>query len=348
MALLVAYDGTPFRGWTDVRDRALRPTLSRLLRDDVVLEAASRTDAGVHSRGNACSCALPRACSEEELSQLVYSANQLLPPEVSIRRAALVASDFDVRKTCGKVSRLPHCCLVKLTVLGKVVLLQEGTTRLGGTQRVVFMMRHVLPTWLTLGCAGTPAHAPCIPAPCGPQEYHYFLSTAPQRDPLDRLRQWHVPPRRGVAWDADAAARAAALLRGSHSFAAFGNTPRGRERLLEADPSCHVRMLQLRRLGPSEYQVRVRGDRFLYKMVRNLVGTLVRVGLGELDEAELAGALADGRFARSSSVAITAPAHGLLLHRVLYAPADDPFATTGLGTHGLRPWRASSLRGVGE
>jgi hypothetical protein len=51
VALLVAYDGTPYRGWTDVRDTALRPTLARILRADVTLDAASRTDAGVHALG---------------------------------------------------------------------------------------------------------------------------------------------------------------------------------------------------------------------------------------------------------------------------------------------------------
>ena len=34
VALAVAYDGAGFRGWTDVRDSALRPALSRLLRQD--------------------------------------------------------------------------------------------------------------------------------------------------------------------------------------------------------------------------------------------------------------------------------------------------------------------------
>ena len=51
LALLVAYDGTPYRGWNDVRDSTLRPTLARILRHDPLLDAASRTDAGVHALG---------------------------------------------------------------------------------------------------------------------------------------------------------------------------------------------------------------------------------------------------------------------------------------------------------
>ena len=51
LAMLVAYDGTDYRGWTDVRDSVLRPTVAKVLRCDVarppLIEAASRTDAGV-------------------------------------------------------------------------------------------------------------------------------------------------------------------------------------------------------------------------------------------------------------------------------------------------------------
>jgi tRNA pseudouridine38-40 synthase len=51
VALLIAYNGSPYRGWNDVRDVAIRPTLSRILRHEVSLDAASRTDAGVHALG---------------------------------------------------------------------------------------------------------------------------------------------------------------------------------------------------------------------------------------------------------------------------------------------------------
>ena len=55
VALVTAYDGTPFRGWADVRDVALRPALERVLGQPIRVEAASRTDAGVHARGQAVS-----------------------------------------------------------------------------------------------------------------------------------------------------------------------------------------------------------------------------------------------------------------------------------------------------
>ena len=69
------------------------------------------------------------------------------------------------------------------------------------------------------------------------------------------------------------------------------------------------------------------GDRFLYKMVRNLVGALVKVGFGELEEDEVLEALETGEFAkRPASLPLTAPACGLVLRDVAYL--DDPFAAS--------------------
>ena len=265
LALLLSYDGTSYRGWTGIRDTEVRPALSRVLcaGDSLPLvEAASRTDAGVHARGQVATVNVEWALSDRELPQVIYSINQLLPDAICVRDAALVqASSFDVRANLGK-------------------------------------------------------------------EYRYALSTAPCRDPLRRLHEWQLPSRREAPrWDVLAVKHAARLLVGTHSFGAFGNTPRGAERKVEVDPRCTLRMLQLRQLGPTEFEFRMRGDRFLYKMVRNLVGALVKVGHGELHAEELAQALEDGQFKRSRSVPLTAPAHGLVLHRVLYE--SSPFRVDG-------------------
>ena len=87
VALVTAYDGTSFRGWADVRDVALRPALERVLGQPIHIEAASRTDAGVHARGQVCAFDVERAgMPPDELSQLQYSLNQLLPPEANSAR----------------------------------------------------------------------------------------------------------------------------------------------------------------------------------------------------------------------------------------------------------------------
>lgn len=262
VALVTAYDGTPFRGWTDVRDVALRPVLERLLGQPVRVEAASRTDAGVHARGQVCAFDVERAgMSPSELAQLQYSLNQLLPPELSVRHMALMPSSFDPRSNLGK-------------------------------------------------------------------EYRYALSIgAGSRDPLHRLYEWQVPARLGApAWNAEAAAAAARTLEGTHSFGALANTPRGSERKKEVDPICTLSRVRLHRTGRTQLSVRLTGSRFLYKMARNSVGAIVRVGSGELSLEELQHALRHGAFERSRSVPLTAPANGLVLHRVDFAPDKGPFA----------------------
>ena len=262
VALVTAYDGTPFRGWADVRDVALRPALERVLGQPIRVEAASRTDAGVHARGQVCAFDVERAgMSPDELAQLQYSLNQLLPPELSVRHTALMPSSFDPRSNLGK-------------------------------------------------------------------EYRYALSIgAGARDPLQRLYEWQVPARRGApAWDAEAAEAAARALEGTHSFGALANTPRGSERTKVVDPVCTLSRVRLHRTGRTRLSVRLTGSRFLYKMARNSVGAIVRVGSGELSLEELQHALRDGAFERSRSVPLTAPAHGLVLHRVNFPPEKGPFA----------------------
>ena len=58
LALLLSYDGAAARGWTSLRDEVLRPALCKVLRQpdaDLLVTAASRTDAEVHARGQVCS-----------------------------------------------------------------------------------------------------------------------------------------------------------------------------------------------------------------------------------------------------------------------------------------------------
>jgi tRNA pseudouridine38-40 synthase len=60
---------------------------------------------------------------------------------------------------------------------------------------------------------------------------------------------------------------------------------------------------------------RIEANAFLYRMVRRIVGALVRVGSGSLslDEFEAAFRAADGTWPNQ-----TAPAHGLCLVEVMY------------------------------
>jgi tRNA pseudouridine38-40 synthase len=137
------------------------------------------------------------------------------------------------------------------------------------------------------------------------KRYGFLLATDPVPSPFLRGRAWQV----GRSLDADAMWQAAACLRGKHDFAAFCAAP-GRAR----DPVCTVRAVRVvecrRRIG-----VLVSADAFLHHMVRNVVGTLVEVGLGRRPPGWVATVLA-GR--DRGAAGPTAPAHGLYLLSVLY------------------------------
>jgi tRNA pseudouridine38-40 synthase len=136
--------------------------------------------------------------------------------------------------------------------------------------------------------------------------YRYRIWNGESRSPLRTARAHHVPS----ALDVDSMRGAAALLRGTHDFAAFqtaGSAVRSTVRSLER--------LDVEGEPRGEINLYAEGDGFLRHMVRILAGTLIEVGLGRRDAAGLPAVLA----ARERSQAgRTAPAHALTLIRVFY------------------------------
>lgn len=97
--LVVAYDGTEFRGFAtqpDVRtvEGVLAKTLEKVLRHDVDLACAGRTDAGVHAWGQVVSL---EADPGVDPWHLKGALNRMLAPEVVVRSCELAAPDFDAR-----------------------------------------------------------------------------------------------------------------------------------------------------------------------------------------------------------------------------------------------------------
>jgi tRNA pseudouridine38-40 synthase len=140
--------------------------------------------------------------------------------------------------------------------------------------------------------------------------YRYEIWNARQCPDDEVGRVWHVPGR----IDADAMREASAVLVGEHDFASFATRPNFRQKSTRR----HLRRLTLTQDRPRISIVFV-ADGFLYKMVRNMVRGLVRVGEGRWSADDLARALA----ARDRSAAPgAAPASGLYLDAVLYG--DKP------------------------
>lgn len=136
------------------------------------------------------------------------------------------------------------------------------------------------------------------------REYRYRIHTGPWPDPFDARFVWHRPG--GLSLPR---MREAALpLIGEHDFASFCRRPQtgGTTRRLER--------LAVSRRG-DRVEISARANAFLHQMVRALVGTLVRVGDGKLDPAEVAGILRARDRSRTPNMV---PAHGLTLERVVY------------------------------
>jgi tRNA U38,U39,U40 pseudouridine synthase TruA len=70
------------------------------------------------------------------------------------------------------------------------------------------------------------------------------------------------------------------------------------------------------------FTVVISGDRFLYKMVRNIVGTIIAVACGHVEIEEVRIALDTGKW-RDKVTRICAPARGLTLHHVYYPPDHE-------------------------
>ena len=127
-----------------------------------------------------------------------------------------------------------------------------------------------------------------------------------------------MPPHLAPYWtfchrrlDVEAMRRAASYFVGKHDFVSFAANP---NRELESTVRS-VFSFDIRKNGP-RYTFTVRGDGFLYKQVRSMVGFLISVGKGnERPEAVLE--LLEAKAPRTARVE-TAPARGLFLWKVFY------------------------------
>ena len=111
--------------------------------------------------------------------------------------------------------------------------------------------------------------------------------------------------------DLEAMRRGAGFFVGRHDFVAFAANP---HRELETTVRT-VQSFEVRKAGP-RYTFVVRGDGFLYKQVRSMVGFLLAVGKGH-ERPEAVKELLDAAQPRTARVE-TAPSRGLFLWKVFY------------------------------
>lgn len=97
--LTLAYDGTDFHGWQHQRglrtiQQTVAATLSRLMREPTPVYGASRTDAGVHAKGQVANASIRDVVSCDRLQRAL---NHKLPHDVVILEARNVAPTFSAR-----------------------------------------------------------------------------------------------------------------------------------------------------------------------------------------------------------------------------------------------------------
>lgn len=240
--MILSYDGTQFFGWQESIEgisieETLRKALETIYQHPIILQAASRTDRGVHAEGQVVNFFTEKNLA---LSRIKMSLNQLLPKTIRLLAIEEVEETFHP----------------------------------------------------TLDATG--------------KQYHYHLCLTPFQSPFRRHFSWHVY----APLNLELMQEGASYLIGTHDFATFCNTIESKLK----DTIRTVRRLDIIKEGET-LRFEIEGTHFLYKMARNIVGTLVYLGIGKLplDEVKTLTETKDRTLA-----GITAPAHGLILKKVCY------------------------------
>jgi tRNA pseudouridine38-40 synthase len=139
--------------------------------------------------------------------------------------------------------------------------------------------------------------------------YSYTINNGRFPDVFLRLYSWHIADRLCV----EDMKLAASFLLGKHDFKAFqasGSSVETTER--------EIFFLEIEQRG---YLITLwfKGDGFLYKMVRNITGTLIEIGLKKRKPEDMQSILRSGNRQNAGK---TAPAKGLCLEKVFYHHTD--------------------------
>jgi tRNA pseudouridine38-40 synthase len=100
IGMVLEYDGTDYHGWQIQPDRptvqgVLEGALATILGEHVRLDAAGRTDAGVHARGQVAAFSTERPV---DCTRLQRGLNALCGPGIVAQRVEPVGDDFDPRR----------------------------------------------------------------------------------------------------------------------------------------------------------------------------------------------------------------------------------------------------------
>lgn len=290
--LRVAYDGTNYHGWQLQPNAAtiegeLNRALCALTGEEIVVTGASRTDAGVHALGNVAVFDTTSRIPAEKFS---YALNQRLPEDIVIQSSKQVADDFHPRH-CDCRKTYEYDILNRtfpLPAYRNTAYFLYGTLNIEAMRRAcqAFLGEHDFASFCAAGAQVQTT-------------VRTIYSLEVECRPLTEAGT-PVPPASGEAVNAAAGKRGeqvqqAQSASGEAAIRAAGGTNAG-----SAD--------QL-------LTIRVKGNGFLYNMVRIIAGTLVEVGRGHIKPEEVAGIIAAKDRAKAGP---TAPARGLRLVEIEY------------------------------
>ncbi len=234
----------------------------------------------------------------------------------------------NVRTVAGELDGAVHSVAPRASLVRGASRTDAGVH--ARAQRVAFDVDQLIPTrgWVkalnaalpqeiavTRAARVEPGYEPRFRAIAKVYRYRILESHVP--DPFLRGRAWRI----GERLNHEAMREAAAPLVGEHDFRAFRAA--GDERTDTVRRIVRIELARSQTADPPRCEVVVEGNRFLYRMVRIIVGSLVDVGLGRLDASRLTLALAAGDRALLGR---TAPPDGLCLDRItLDDDGSDPW-----------------------
>lgn len=180
-----------------------------------------------------------------------------------------------------------------------------GTASTVPTARITKAIRHLLPTDIVVYEAEEVSAEFNARYSSKEKTYQYKIFITDIPDPFVRNYVWEV----AKDLDIKKMQEAANLLLGTHDFSAFRNQG--------SKPMIPVRTITKAKWTISEKQLvfTITGDGFLYRMVRNIVGALSKVGSGEMTIEEFQAIMSSKD---RSSFGGSAPARGLYLMQVKY------------------------------
>ena len=250
LRLVVAYDGTAFRGWQSQRSGgtvqdALETAVAGIIGSRVPVHGSGRTDAGVHALAQTAHVELPPEVIPglrrmRDAGRWIGAFNDALPPQLRVLRCSWARRDFHAR----------------YSATGKI--------------------------------------------------YRYDIWQAPALPPHLYERIWHIHG----GLDRQIIRELAASIEGSHDFRGFcaGSVS------LPDNTVRTLRSVTIRERG-ARLRFVFQGDGFLYRMVRMLVGGIIRVAQGKEKASSFTARLHAGKPWPTPAMA---PAGGLYLVRALY------------------------------